>query len=62
MRTGSATAAFCRPVAQGRQLSPEDPATVGDGDALPGGREEVRDAGMQDEWRGLWQYKKDIDK
>lgn len=34
----------------------------GDGDALPGGREEVRDAGMQDEWRGHWQYKKDLDK
>lgn len=46
----SATATvWSGPVAQGRQqLSPGETATVwGMGDALPGGREEVRDAGMQ---------------
>lgn len=39
-------------MAQGRQPSAEDPATVGDGDAQPGGREEMRDARTRDDWRG----------
>lgn len=48
MRTGSATATFCRASGAGKTaFTRRDGHRVGDGDALPGGREEVRDAGMQ---------------
>lgn len=45
-------------MAQGRQPSAEDPATVGDGDAQPGGREEMRDARTRDDWRGTGYIKR----
>ena len=47
VRTGSATAAFCRTSgAEKTAFTRRDGHRVGDGDALPGGREEGRDAGM----------------
>ena len=53
MRTGSATATFCRASGAGKTaFTRRDGHRVGDGDALPGGREEGRDAGMQGERRG----------
>lgn len=51
--TSSATAAFCQASGAGKTaFTRRDGHRVGDGDALPGGREEVRDAGMQAERRG----------
>lgn len=44
MRTGSATAAFCRTSgAEKTAFTRRDGHRVGDGDALPGGRERVRE-------------------
>lgn len=51
-RTGSATATFCRASGAGKTaFTRRDGHRVGDGDALPGGSEEGRDAGMQGERR-----------
>lgn len=53
VRTGSATATFCRASGAGKTaFTRRDGHRVGDGDELPGGREEVRDAGMQAQRRG----------
>lgn len=52
MRTGSATAAFCRASGAGKTaFTRRDGHSVGDGDALPGG-ERGRDAGMQETEEG----------
>lgn len=53
VRTGSATAAFCRASGAGKTaFTRRDGHSVGDGDALPGGREGGRDAGMQEREEG----------